>query len=148
MLSTVSKRLFAYVAAGLGIVALAAAAFGGFQTIRLNAAQELATTLRGQIALLTQRVQSDAQLIAVRDQLIGAQNQAVLAMQKASDADREAYKARIAAAEKLAKINNDRAAAIMAKQATTEDELARSREALSLIQEVVGDGRLNRGPTE
>jgi hypothetical protein len=69
-------------------------------------------------------------------------------MQKASDADREAYKARIAAAEKLAKINNDRAAAIMAKQATTEDELARSREALSLIQEVVGDGRLNRGPTE
>lgn len=134
----ITRRLLGYVSAGLGVLLLASAAFGWLQTDRLNAAKEAITSLKGEVTLLTQRVKSDAQLIAVRDTLIGTQNQAVLAMQKAADADRTAYQARIVAAEKLAKVQKDRAADIMSRQATTQDELERSREALRLIQEMVG----------
>jgi hypothetical protein len=133
-----TRKLLAYVAGGLGLALIAASAFGWLQTDRLNAAKSTITSLKGQVSLLAQRVKSDAQLIQVRDDLIGAQNQAVLAMQQAAEADRSAYQARIAAAEKLAKVQKDRAADIMSRQASTQDELERSREALRLIQEMVG----------
>lgn len=133
-----TRKLLAYLAGGLGVLLIASAAFGWLQTERLNAARSLVTSLRGEVTLLTQRVKSDFQLIQVRDQLITTQNQAVLAMQQAADADRAAYQSRIAAAEQLAKVQKDRAADIMSRQATTQDELERSREALRLIQEMVG----------
>jgi hypothetical protein len=44
----------------------------------------------------------------------------------------------IGAAEKLAQVQTDRAKDIMSRQASTDDELQRSREALKLIQEMVG----------
>lgn len=133
-----TRKLLAYLAGGLGLALIAASAFGWLQTDRLNAAKRTITSLTGEVSLLTQRVKADVQLIQVRDQLIGTQNQAVLAMQQAADADRVAYQARIVAAEKLAKVQKDRAADIMSRQASTQDELERSREALRLIQEMVG----------
>lgn len=139
MALAITKRLWAYVSGGLGIALIASVGFGWLQTDRLGSARDLVTSLRGEVALLTQRVQSDAQLLSTRDELIDSQNKAVLAMQQAAEADRTAYKARIAAAEKLAKVQSDRAADIMSRQASTDDELQRSREALKLIQEMVGD---------
>jgi hypothetical protein len=137
MAFAIPRSLWAYVASGLGIALLASVGFGWLQTERLGSARDLVTSLRGEVALLTQRVQTDAQLITSRDALIDTQNRAVLAMQQAADADRAAYKSRIAAAEKLAKVQSDRAADIMARQASSADELERSREALRLIQEMV-----------
>lgn len=139
MALSLSKRLWTFVSGGLGVGLIAAAGFGWLQMERLSAARDLTASLRGEVSLLTQRVQSDAQLITSRDALIDSQNKAVLAMQQAAEADRTAYKARIAAAEKLAKVQSDRAADIMSRQASTDDELQRSREALKLIQEMVGD---------
>jgi len=139
MALSLSKRLWPFVSGGLGVGLIAAAGFGWLQTERLSSARDLTASLRGEVSLLTQRVQSDAQLITSRDALIDSQNKAVLAMQQAAEADRTAYKARIAAAEKLAKVQSDRAADIMSRQASTDDELQRSREALKLIQEMVGD---------
>ena len=134
----ITTRLLGYLSGGLGVALVAAGAFGWVQTDRLSAAQDLIASMRGEAALLAQRITSDAQLIQSRDDLIGAQNKAVLAMQQAAEADHAAYKARIAAAEKLAANYQASAKDIMSRQASTEDELERSREALRLIQEVVG----------
>jgi len=145
-----TRRLLGYVSGGLGVLLLVACGFGWLQTDRLNAAKRTITSLSGEVALLVQRVKSDTQLIATRDQLIGTQNQAVLAMQQAADADRTAYQSRINAAEKLAKVQTNRAKDVMSRQASTEDELERSREALRLIQEMVGNeaaGRVGVEPT-
>lgn len=134
----ITTRLLGFVSGGLCIALALAVAFGWLQTDRLSTSRDLVKSLRGEISLLVQRVKSDGQLIATRDQLITAQNTAVLAMHETAEADRAAYKARIAAAEKLAKVQQDRAADIMSRNASTEDELERSREALRLIQEMVG----------
>ena len=88
--------------------------------------------------LLTERVNSDRGLIASRDQLIGKQNLAVLAIQQSAQADRTAYLARIAAADKVAKTYQHSADTIMARQIETTDELQRSRAALALIKEMIG----------
>jgi hypothetical protein len=137
MLPSVTRRLLGYVSGGLALALALTGAFAWLQTARLSSAQELATSLRSTIGLLRQRVNSDSQLIAVRDRLIQSQNTAVLALQKADTSNRKAYEARIASAEKVAKVQQARAADIMARQATTQDELERSREALRLIQQVV-----------
>lgn len=134
----ITRKLLAYLAGGLGALLLAATAFGWVQTDRLGAARETIKSMTGEVSLLTQRVTSDRQLIQTRDDLIAAQNQAVAAMQQAAEADRTAYRARITAANKLAQVQTDRAEDIMSRQATTDDELERSREALRLIQEMVG----------
>lgn len=134
----ITTKLLGFVSGGLAIALALAVAFGWVQSGRLNVATQRIKDLGGQIVLLEQRVNSDAGLIATRDRLIAAQNQAVLAMQQAADADRKAYEARIAAANKLAQVQEARAKDIMSRHVDTQDELERSRAALALIQEMVG----------
>lgn len=108
----------------------------------IKAAKDLAAALSSNASLLVQRIESDRQLIAARDQLISKQNAAVLALAEASKVQREAYETRIAAADKLAQARKAEATAIMAREAQAQDELGRAREALQLIQEVVaGDNK-------
>ena len=134
----ITTKLLGYVSGGLLIALLAASAFGWLQTSRLSTAHASITTRDGQIVLLRQRVTDDAGKIVSRDKLIGAQNLAVLAMQRAADADRTAYLARIQAADKVAQVYQNQAADIMARQIDTTVDLTRSRAALALITEMIG----------
>lgn len=135
---SITTRLLGFVSGDLALALAAAVVFGWIQTDRLKSAKETIVALDGKAALLVQRITSDRQLIETRDKLITAQNNAVLAMQKAAEADRKAYMARIAAADKVAKVYEAQAADILSRQIETTDELERSRAALALIQEMVG----------
>lgn len=137
-MSFITTKLLGYLSGGLGIALALALAFGWVQTTRLSSARETIDAKAGEIRLLTLRTISDRALIASRDELIAAQNKAVRAMAAAAARDRAAYLARIAAAEKLAKVHQTRATDIMARSIETTDELERSRAALALIQEMIG----------
>lgn len=137
-MSWITTKLLSYVSGGLLSALLAASAFSYLQTTRLEGARNVIAKMTDTVTLLTQRVHSDRALIATRDQLIGKQNAAVLAMHKAAEADRAAYAQRIAAAEKVAKVYKAQAADIMARSTTATDELERSRAALALIEEMIG----------
>lgn len=114
------------------VLALAAsAAFGWLQTERLGAARET-------IAAQGLRIKVDAEHIAERDLLIAKQNDAVRAIVSAQAKDRAAYQARIATADRTAQGYRAQADAILQRNIETQDELERSREALRLIIEVVG----------
>ena len=121
----------------LGVALVAALGFGAIQTDRLKAAKDLLAANDRVTELLGQRIASDAMLIAERDSLIAKQNSAVLALAEASKANRAAYEARVAAAEKTAQAYRVQAQNIMAREAEAQDEAGRAREALALIQEVI-----------
>ena len=136
---SITTRLLGFVSGGLGIALALALGFGWLQTDRLKAAKLTISSQTTNLQLLAQRVISDRGLIASRDQLIGKQNLAVLAIQKSAQADRTAYLARIAAADKVAKTYQNSASNILARQIETRDELERSRAALALIKEVLAE---------
>lgn len=137
-MSFITTKLLGYVSGGLGIALVLAGGFGWLQTDRLSSARTTITAQLASIGLLEQRIVADSGKIADRDSLINAQNVAVLALKSASDADHAAYLSRIAAADKVAKVYQTQAANIMARQIDTTDELERSRAALKLIQEMIG----------
>lgn len=138
MPSWVTLKALGFLSGALGLALLAASAFGWLQTERLGAAN--ATIDAKDLVIETQqtRIENDALAIAQRDALITEQNTAVLALAEASKANRAAYEARIAQADRRAAGYQAEAADIMSRHIETTDELERSRAALSLIHEYVG----------
>lgn len=139
----VTAKLLGWLSGGLAVALIAASIFGYVQTGRLNSANEAVTALKGQVNAYLIRIKGDAQKIKSRDDLIAEQNTAVIAIQKASEADRVAYQARIAAAQKVAQTYQRRAADIMARQLDSDDELTRCREAAKLLQEEMSNAVRN-----
>lgn len=132
------NRILGFGSIGLALALAASAAFGWLQTERLGAARETIAARDEVIAAQVLRIEADAVLIAERDRLIGRQNDAVRAIQSAQAAERSAYQARLASAERTAGTYRAQAADILQRNIETQDELERSREALRLIVEVVG----------
>lgn len=134
----ITARLLGFVSGGLGLALVACVIFAWVQTGRLSSANDVIKALRGQVEILNVRIIDAQSQIATRDDLITSQNAGIEAITKAVSEHSAAYKARIADADRKAATRQQEAAAIMARQASTEDELGRAREALRLIQEAVG----------
>lgn len=126
---------------GSGVLALAlaaAVAFGFIQTERLSAAGETIAARDITIQAHVDRINADSRLLAERDRLIGMQNDAIKRVATAQANERSAYLGRMASAERTAGTYRTQAAEILHRNIETTDELERSREALRLIVEVVG----------
>lgn len=133
------SKLLGYLPWGLGAALLAASAFASVQTFRLGKAQDLVQAQKVSIELFKARILSDASSIAQRDVLIERQNAAVRSLVEQQSADRTAYLARIAQADRRAQVLQAQATDIMNRTTEATGELERAREALKLIQEVVGE---------
>lgn len=133
-----TRKLLGYIAGGLGLALVATGIFGFIQTERLQAARLALAARELVIRTLEDRIANDTLAIQQRDALITEQNNAVLAMAEASKANRKAYELRLAQAERRANGYRAEAEDIMSRHLETQDELERSRAALGLILEVVG----------
>lgn len=133
------SRLLGYLPWGLGAALLVASAFASVQTFRLGKAEDLVQAQKVSIDLYKARILSDAASIAQRDVLIERQNAAVRSLVEQQAADRTAYLARIAQADRRAQVLQAQANDIMNRTTEATGELERAREALKLIQEVVGE---------
>lgn len=135
-----TSKVLGYVAGGLGAIALAAGAFAGIQTIRLNGAQSTLTATK--TALKTVQDERDLAItvanerglaLVQRDQVIQQQSTSIDALAASSDTARSTYLAGIAVANRSAQGNEARAAEIIQLPAPPAD--ARCEAARALIEE-------------
>jgi hypothetical protein len=138
----ITTKVLGYLAGGLGLALVAAVLFGFIQTERLQATRLALAARELVIQTLEHRITNDQHLIAQRDALINEQNDAVAALAKASEENRRGYVLRVRLAERRADTMQAQAADIMSRQLDTQDELERSRAALRLIHEVLGQEKL------
>lgn len=137
MLPATLTRVLGFGSIGLAVALAGASTFGWVQTTRLGAARETISARDETIGTLKVRIANDQVLIAQRDELIDKQNQAVLAISHAQSEQREAYEARLTAANRTAQGYRARATAILAQKTDAVDELERSRAALKLIEDTL-----------
>jgi hypothetical protein len=130
---SITKRLLAYVAGGLGLSVLIVTGLLMVQTSRLSSAQDAIKALKELVVAKEARILEDATKIAERDRLIAVQNAAVIKMAEKSVEDEKAYQARLAVAERKAASLDKQIQKIDQSPAVTQEEL------LGLIRESIAE---------
>jgi len=112
----ITTKLLGYVAGGLGAAALAASAFAGIQTHRLDETRGTVTVLQGNLKRADEAFASvvlvaneRAEALKGRDGIIRSQSDSIDALDRAAQADRSSYLAGIRKADAGAKAHEARA---------------------------------------
>lgn len=120
-----------------GLALLASLSFGWMQTQRLESANASITSMASATTTLRERIDSDREIIESRDALIAKQNAGIQALVDAAATNRSIYLTGIAQADKVAKVHQSNAQAILARETAATDELGRAKAALQLITDTL-----------